>query len=407
MKRFDLITVCMALILWVLPILPANASELPNQAFVSGVVGHPQTYSLSCESRSAADWAAFWGVDISETEFMESLPNSDNPEKGFVGNPNNDWGYTPPYSYGVHAAPVAQLLRNYGLDAHAGKGLSWEEIRAEVASDRPVIVWVIGNILSGRAKEYTSSDGDKVIVAAFEHTMILVGYDDRQVHLVDAFTGHTMTHTIDNFLISWSVLGNMAIIGGGAIDNEDSNPQKPPAIENDYVVQPGDTLSKLASQWATSWQQIASTNQISYPFTLLPGQQLSFPSEAAEDTKPVSSAALDTSTQAQSYVVQPGEHLMQIARDLDMEWEELLLLNDLEAPYLLYPGDVLRLQADSLEEEDPTTIETPTSTTTTRYESLYSLAYRFDLAWTELAAINNIAYPYILSPGQIIQLQKE
>ena len=85
----------------------------------------------------------------------------------------------------------------------------------------------------------------------------------------------------------------------------------------------------------------------------------------------------------------------------------LLLFNDLDSPYLLYPGDALRLQSDSLEEEDRSAIELPASTTTTRYESLYSLAYRFDLAWTELAAINNIAYPYMLSPGQFIQLQKE
>ena len=278
MKRFDLLTVCMALILWVLPILPANASELPDQAFVSGVVGHPQSYSLSCESRSAADWAAYWGVDISETEFMQSLPHSDNPEKGFVGNPSNDWGYTPPYSYGVHAAPVAQLLRDYGLDAHAGKGLSWEEIRAEVAEDRPVIVWVIGNILSGRAKEYTPSDGENVIVAAFEHTMILVGYDDQRVHLIDAFTGQTLTHTIDNFLVSWSVLGNMAIMGGGALNNEDNASQTSATTENDYLVQPGDTLSKLANQWGDilAANCIYQSNQLSLHFASWPATRHPF-----------------------------------------------------------------------------------------------------------------------------------
>ena len=98
---------------------------------------------------------------------------------------------------------------------------------------------------------------------------------------------------------------------------------------------------------------------------------------------------------------------MQIARDLDIKWEQLLLFNDLDAPYLLYPGDVLRLQADSIDQTDSSTNEFPDSTTISRYESLYSLAYRFDTSWTELAAINNIAYPYMLSPGQFIQLQKE
>src|SRR5512139_2939337 len=66
--------------------------------YISGVSGHAQGYSLSCEARSAADLAAFWGISISETEFMEALPRSDNPDDGYVGNPNDAWGYIPPHS---------------------------------------------------------------------------------------------------------------------------------------------------------------------------------------------------------------------------------------------------------------------------------------------------------------------
>jgi len=132
----------------------AQESEIPDQAYVSGVAGHAQQYSLSCESRSAADWAAYWGIKIDETEFLNRLPRSDNPDEGFVGYPNDPWGYIPPASYGVHADPVAATLRAYGLDAHAGTGLSWDEVRGEVAAGRPVIVWVIGQIWAGTAREY-------------------------------------------------------------------------------------------------------------------------------------------------------------------------------------------------------------------------------------------------------------
>src|SRR3972149_3644114 len=103
----------------------AQESEIPDQAYVSGVAGHAQQYSLSCESRSAADWAAYWGIKIDETEFLNRLPRSDNPDEGFVGYPNDPWGDIPPASYGVHADPVAAPLAAYCVGADPGARRGW------------------------------------------------------------------------------------------------------------------------------------------------------------------------------------------------------------------------------------------------------------------------------------------
>ncbi len=111
----------------------ARAAALPEQAFVSGVTGHAQSYGLSCESRSAADVAAFWGASVSETEILNALPRSDDPEIGFVGDVNGAWGYVPPQAYGVHAQPIAKVLQQYGLDAEARQNMTWEEAQAEIA----------------------------------------------------------------------------------------------------------------------------------------------------------------------------------------------------------------------------------------------------------------------------------
>src|SRR3990172_3998813 len=222
-------------------------AEIPDQAYISGVNGHAQIYSLSCEARSAADWAAYWGVAIDETQFLESLPRSDNPNEGFVGYPADPWGYIPPNSYGVHAGPVAALLRAYGLDAHAATGLSWGEARAEVAAGRPVIVWVIGSIWAGTPKQYKTEDGQKVTVANNEHTMILIGYDESRVHLVDALTGYTITHSLENFLTSWAVLGNMAVIGEGS-GEPPGQPSQGGDQGSSYTVQRGDTLAKVTDR---------------------------------------------------------------------------------------------------------------------------------------------------------------
>ncbi|HZD56178.1 MAG TPA: C39 family peptidase, partial [Anaerolineales bacterium] len=201
----------LTLIILASPAAAVRAGSLPESALISGVQGHTQGYNLSCESRSAADWAAFWGVEISESEFLSNLPPSDNPDMGFVGDPNDAWGYTPPYSYGVHAGPVAALLRSYGLQAEAQHGLRWKNLRKEVAAGRPVIVWVIGQMWTGNSRSYTAADGNAIRVAPFEHTMILIGYDSSTVTVVDAYSGGTQTYSLQTFLDSWSVLDNMAV----------------------------------------------------------------------------------------------------------------------------------------------------------------------------------------------------
>lgn len=229
MRVLSLTILLMLLAAWGLGLgaIVSQAEDLPERAIVEGVLGRPQTYTLSCESRSAVDWARFWGASISETEFLSRLPRSDNPNVGFVGDPNGLWGGTPPYSYGVHAYPVADLLREYGLDAEAHEGLSWDELRMEIANGRPVIVWVVGQMWGGNSIEYTASDGEVVRVAAFEHTMILVGYDEATVQAIDASTGWQQNYPLKAFLRSWSVLGNMAITGSGWIQEEPPEDAQP------------------------------------------------------------------------------------------------------------------------------------------------------------------------------------
>ncbi len=183
---------------------------LPSEAYIESFYGNAQWFNLDCEARSAIDLAAYYGIEINEMEFLERLPRSDNPEKGFVGDYQDPKGAIPPASYGVHAAPVADLLREYGLEVTAKKGLTWKRIRKEIAAGRPVMAWVINNTLPGYAIEYTSSDGETNLVAHFEHTVIIIGYDSSYVTIQDG--GNVYQRSISQFLDSWSVLGNMAIL---------------------------------------------------------------------------------------------------------------------------------------------------------------------------------------------------
>lgn len=189
---------------------PISITNLPENANIDGFIGHPQYYNLDCEARSAVDWAEFFGYSISEMDFLENLSKSENPDKGFVGYFWDMPGNIPPLSYGVHAGPVAELLRAYDVPAEAIKELSWDELRLEIALGRPVIAWVIYQINYSPPALYTDKEGETVSVAPFEHTVVVTGYDEVNVWLVDGNIDRIIS--LDQFLISWEVLGNMAIV---------------------------------------------------------------------------------------------------------------------------------------------------------------------------------------------------
>lgn len=165
---------------------------------------------LSCEASSAVDWAGYFGVNINEKKFFNGLPSDDNPEVGFVGDVYGSWGQIPPKDYGVHAAPVAQRLREYGLNAKSVRHMTLEELKAEIAAGRPVILWVVGHVSRGTPVPYTASDGEETIVAKFEHTVIAIGYTESKIRVLDGSRKYYVYQ--GEFMKSWNVLENQAIV---------------------------------------------------------------------------------------------------------------------------------------------------------------------------------------------------
>ena len=192
------------------PIPETKAGNLPASASISGIFGSPQLYTLDCEARSAVDWARFYGVSISELEFIDRIPHSDDPTQGFVGDINGAMGQLPPDDYGIHAGPVAELLREYGLNAHAVSGWDIQAIKKEIAEGRPVIVWTVNLPFAVETSQYTASNGNTTTVARYEHTWIITGYNAYTFTVVDSeWTYNVKTSTL---IERWNALGNQAII---------------------------------------------------------------------------------------------------------------------------------------------------------------------------------------------------
>lgn len=140
---------------------------------------------------------------------MWALPTSDNPNKGFVGSVTDALGGLPPNGYGVHAGPVADLMRAWGLSATAHFGLSYEHLQTEIAAGRPVMIWAIRELGYSDPVSYTSSDGETSIVARYEHTFIVIGYGPDYITVED--NGRIYSVSLNQFLTSWGILGNMAV----------------------------------------------------------------------------------------------------------------------------------------------------------------------------------------------------
>lgn len=189
----------------------ATQNPLPPATMITDIAGHVQTYELGCEASAAVDWAGYYDVLIYESTFQFELPLSDNPELGFVGNVTTDgWGQIPPHAYGVHAPPIAELLREYGLPAVAVKDMTIEDVKAELAEGDPIIAWVIGNMVYSSPIKIYDKEGNAVVVAPYEHVVILVGYDETTITYMN--NGFFYSVPTEVFLTSWSVLGNMAVI---------------------------------------------------------------------------------------------------------------------------------------------------------------------------------------------------
>lgn len=125
-----------------------------------------------------------------------------------------------------------------------------------------------------------------------------------------------------------------------------------------YIVQPGDTLFKIASRYGLSVDDLASANGLNGNFFVYTGQQLLIPTsspffEPPAFSGPVPNQAIDprfvsfsqpVSFAAGSYIVQPGDTLYSIANRYGIPVADLQAANELyDFGASVYPGQELAI----------------------------------------------------------------
>lgn len=157
-----------------------------------------------------------------------------------------------------------------------------------------------------------------------------------------------------------------------------------------YTVVSGDTLSGIGQKTGQDWRVIAATNGIVAPYTIFPNQRLKVFGGAP--ALPVAGGAY--------YEVVSGDNLIGIGAKTGHNWLEIAKLNNIAAPYIIYPGNRLALPGGGI---------TPSAATQRTYtvqsgEYLSGIGPKVGVAWPEIARLNGIAPPYTIYPGQVLKL---
>lgn len=117
---------------------------------------------------------------------------------------------------------------------------------------------------------------------------------------------------------------------------------KVPAIPSPHAtkhkIQPGDSLSKIAQQYATTTQTLKALNQLSGD-TIQVGQYLVLPS------KTTTIANNSTPTETKIHTVKQGESLSNISEQYKISLKTLMAQNDISNPAIIQPGQKIVIKS--------------------------------------------------------------
>ncbi len=101
------------------------------------------------------------------------------------------------------------------------------------------------------------------------------------------------------------------------------------------------------------------------------------------------------------YTVQAGEWVYSIGRKCGVDPQAIINANNLQPPYLLFPGDKLTLPSGSESSAPPSGGASCTSPYTVSLgEWVYSIARKCGVSPEAIISANNLAFPYTIFPGQ-------
>ena len=178
------------------------------------------------------------------------------------------------------------------------------------------------------------------------------------------------------------------------IPEPEPNPNPEPTPDPDgsnniyYYVKRGDTLSHSALWYNTSVENLVRLNNIKNPDLIYIGQRLLISvSDDPNKSKEV------------KYTVRRGDTLSKIANRYGITVNEIVLLNNIKDPNLIYVGQQLRIPLDnSINQMQNVYYRVQ------RGDRLWRIAKRYRTTVSNIARLNGIRNPNLIFVGQILRI---
>ena len=178
-----------------------------------------------------------------------------------------------------------------------------------------------------------------------------------------------------------------------------------------YTVQSGDTLSGIALKFSTTSSKLAQLNSISNPNLIYVGQRLLVNQSSNSNSSSSgqsSSTTTNTEASAASYTVKSGDTLSGIASQYNTTVNQIVSLNQLSNPNLIYVGQVLKLKNGQTTNSSSSSSSTATTTagtyTVKAGDTLSAIASRYSTSSSTLASLNSLSNPNLIYVGQVLKV---
>jgi LysM repeat protein len=197
-----------------------------------------------------------------------------------------------------------------------------------------------------------------------------------------------------------------------------------------HTVRSGDTVGQLAVRYGSSIAAIIEANGLDDSALIFTGQGLVIPvrlvptTETPSPTSDIVATPTTTSNtggqppSGNTYVVQPGDTLLNIARRFNTTLTTLVQLNGISNPNRILVGQRLQLPVSAQPTPTPTPVSTtvvqptptpvpqPATYTVQPGDNLFRISLRFDVSLVALANANNITNYNRIFVGQVLTIPR-
>lgn len=176
------------------------------------------------------------------------------------------------------------------------------------------------------------------------------------------------------------------------IENPNEDEKEPtPEKTKKITIRWGDTLSALATKYNTTISELVRLNNIANPNLIYAGESLIVPTNESDDNS-------SNNGNTQIYTVKSGDILSHIAQRYNTTIHTIARDNNIQNIHLIYPGQKLQVRSDC-------NYDCGHRLYTVRSgDTLWSIARRYNTSIANIVRLNRIQNPNLIYPGQMFRI---